>query len=247
MANFVKGLKKLPFYEDESVPVERIKTKNGEIAFAMYGTTTEFRVRTLMTKEPETIAWIETFQAGEVFWDIGANIGCYSLYAAKKGVEVEAFEPAAVNYWLLTKNITINDMKQITAYPFALSDRNEVRHWEPNGAPGAGDNQVFEPGSLAGVQTYRMDYLVSHANIRFPNHIKLDVDGIEKRVLLGGKRTLEDERMRSVMCEVNEEREEAHWIVKYLEQMGFGAPVTRHSPYFNDYYYAPSFNYLFIK
>lgn len=247
MANFVQGLKKLPFYDDELVPIERVRTQNGEIAFSMYGSLTEFRVRTLLTKEPETIAWIDTFKASEVFWDIGANIGCYSLYAARRGAEVEAFEPAAVNYWLLTKNVAINGMKKVATYPFALSDRESVQHWEPSLTPAAGENQLFGPASGVGIQTYSIDYLVAHTEVRFPNHIKLDVDGIEKRVLLGAKRTLGDDRMRSLMCEVNEEREETDWIVRFLESEGFRAPVTRHPPYYNDSYYAPSFNYLFMK
>ena len=35
----------------------------------------------LLTKEPGTIAWIEGFTEDDVFWDVGANVGLYSLYA----------------------------------------------------------------------------------------------------------------------------------------------------------------------
>jgi len=85
MVNFVEGLEKLPFYHENQLPMATVNTKLGDIKFTMYGETTEFRVRTLFTKEPETIAWIDSFKTGEVFWDIGANIGLYGIYAAKKG------------------------------------------------------------------------------------------------------------------------------------------------------------------
>ena len=246
-ANFVKGLAKLVFCDEDQVPVGRVTTSYGDILFTMYGEYTEFRVRTLFTKEPETIAWMDTFKPGEVFWDIGANIGGYSLYAAKKGVIVQAFEPAPVNYWLLTRNIMINEFKNITAYPFALSDMDGFFFWEPHINPAAGDNQLLSLGSTACAQAYSIDQLASHPKIQFPNHIKLDVDGIERQILMGGEKTLGDERVRSVLCEIDEREPRTSLIVEFLAEQGFGAPVTRHPPYFDEAYYAPMFNYVFTK
>ena len=46
----------------------------------------KWRVDTILSKEPETIEWIDSFKSDSkekiIFWDIGANIGLYSLYAA---------------------------------------------------------------------------------------------------------------------------------------------------------------------
>ena len=47
-----------------------------------------WRARTYLTKEPETINWIDGFKKNEVFFDVGANIGLYSIYAAKKNCKV---------------------------------------------------------------------------------------------------------------------------------------------------------------
>jgi hypothetical protein len=44
----------------------------------------KYRIDTLQSKEPETIEWIENFNKDDIFFDIGANIGLYSCYAAKK-------------------------------------------------------------------------------------------------------------------------------------------------------------------
>ena len=71
-----------------------------------------WRAETLLDKEPATIRWIDTFSPGEVLWDIGANIGIYSLYAGVvKGVEVLAFEPASFNHALLCDNIRLNGLE----------------------------------------------------------------------------------------------------------------------------------------
>ena len=46
----------------------------------------DWRAITFASKEPETLAWIETFENSSVFWDVGANIGLYSIYAAEKNL-----------------------------------------------------------------------------------------------------------------------------------------------------------------
>lgn len=144
---FVQGLEKLP-YQCEQLPVHRIKTAFGEIDFVMFGTNTEFRVRTFFTKEPETLAWIDGFEFGDALWDIGANIGCYSLYAAhRKGLKVCAFEPSPVNFWLLATNLVMNDFgDSMVAYPFALSSSAGILNWAPHESPGSADNQILRGG-----------------------------------------------------------------------------------------------------
>ena len=60
----------------------------------------DWRVHTLLTKEPETLEWIDQFKGDEiVFWDIGANIGLYSIYAAlkHKNIKIISFEPSVNN------------------------------------------------------------------------------------------------------------------------------------------------------
>ena len=75
----------------------------------------------MYTKEKDTIAWIDSMQPGETFIDIGANMGIYTIYAAKRGLKVIAFEPEAQNYALLCRSIMINEL-DVQAYCVALSD-----------------------------------------------------------------------------------------------------------------------------
>ena len=88
-----------------------------------------FRVNTFSSKEPETLNWIDTFAKQNVFWDIGANIGLYSCYAAKRAdSKVYAFEPSVFNLELLAKNIYINLLTdKIIIIPFPLSDNLDIK------------------------------------------------------------------------------------------------------------------------
>src|SRR5262249_26099107 len=72
-----------------------------------------FRAESLLTKEADTIRWIDGFNNNAIFWDIGANVGVYSLYAAVKArATVLAFEPAAPNFYSLTRNVHLNCLDQ---------------------------------------------------------------------------------------------------------------------------------------
>src|SRR5688572_2023380 len=76
-----------------------------------------WRVQTLYTKEPDTIAWINRMKPGDVLFDVGANMGQYSLLAAQRGVRVHAFEPEAQNFALLVRNIIVNNLTDpVTAW-----------------------------------------------------------------------------------------------------------------------------------
>ena len=72
------------------------------------------RIQSLYKNEPETLNWIDNFQSNNskriVFWDIGASIGLYSIYAAVKikDIEIISFEPSTSNARTLSRNTFIN-------------------------------------------------------------------------------------------------------------------------------------------
>jgi len=71
-----------------------------------------FRAESFSTKEPETLEWIDKYGGNGSLFDIGANVGLYSIYyAATKKSNVYAFEPSVFNLALLTKNIFSNDLQ----------------------------------------------------------------------------------------------------------------------------------------
>ena len=60
-----------------------------------------------LSKEPETLNWISSFDPGDNLLDIGANIGIYSPFAAARNHKVISLEPDALNYALLNLNIIL--------------------------------------------------------------------------------------------------------------------------------------------
>ncbi|EMN13016.1 methyltransferase FkbM domain protein [Leptospira borgpetersenii str. Brem 307] len=77
----------------------------GKMFFTAPNYLNRFRAMTFSIKEPDTLEWIDQIAENAVFWDIGANVGLYSIYAAKqKNAKVFSFEPSVFNLELLARN-----------------------------------------------------------------------------------------------------------------------------------------------
>lgn len=187
-------------------------------------------------KEPETIDWIETFfHEGDVFYDVGANVGAYSLVASsfcQGNIQVYAFEPGFLNFPQLCKNVFTNSMQQsITTMQVALSNTTGmvVFNYEnliPGGAihtlgePIDYKGESFEPMVTQQVLSYRVDDLISQFKIPAPNHIKIDVDGIELDVLKGADQALGSPTLKTILLELEDGDDEAIRITEYLKAHG---------------------------
>lgn len=166
----------------------------------------EKRATRIETKEPDTITWLDRIGPSDVLWDVGANIGVYTIYTAlKRGCQVISFEPGPGNYYLLNRNIELNQIdRRVSAYCLALSDRDGFGDLSmPNSLPAAAYSQY---GAAEGGRYFRqaaigrtIDTLAQ--DLPFPTHLKLDVDGLEINILYGAKHTLDDARLRSVIIE----------------------------------------------
>jgi len=222
--------------------VERMDYQREEILLNV-DSECEFTIRTnSCRKEPDTVNWIETFiKDGDVLFDIGANVGAYSLVAAKffKGkVKVYAFEPAIFNFSQLCRNIQLNKTQGvITPLAVALSDETCIGEFNyHNQIPGGSlhtfgkaidyEGNVFEPEYVQPMISFRIDDLIQQFKVPVPNHIKIDVDGIEFSVLKGADMTLSNPSLQSVVVEL-EEGESEQAITAFLESKGF----TLHSKY----------------
>jgi len=249
MPNFTEGLETLPFLDVSLVPKSAVTTSAGILHFYMYGEYTEFRVRTILTKEPETIQWIESMRPGEQLWDIGANIGIYTCLAGLRGVQVSAFEPSPTNFWLLNQNVHLNSLSAVRCLPIAVAGSTGLVGFTVDLTPAAaGVNQVNSLSDGLRTQSYSLDDLMEIGGLVPPTHLKIDVDGIELEILRGGMSLLSSEGLQSVMCEVDEsDSETTEQIHELLRKSGLSNVVTRHAPYFNENYYLPRANHLFLK
>jgi len=182
-------------------------------------------------KEPFTIQWIHSrIRAGEVLYDIGANVGVYSLVAAKKpggGARVFAFEASYASVASLCENILLNDLgAQITPLPIALADATAMnvfslrdlragaaRHALGYDPPEDGPTVYQQP-----VLMFALDDLIERFQLPLPAHIKLDVDGGELAVLRGAARTLTSPALRSMLVEVSTDQSGA--VTDLLEGHG---------------------------
>ena len=189
------------------------------IKFQTNGRIIKKRVKRFYSKEPKTIEWIDTFKPTETFLDVGANIGQYSLYAAKKGISVYAFEPQALNYAELYTNIWLNKLgHKINGYCIALSNKNTIEYLSLlSMVPGQSHNNyaIDIPGQIKqGCAGFALDYLVEKKVIPQPTHIKIDVDGIESKVIEGGINTIKN--CKTMLVEV-----ENMEIVNTITKLGF--------------------------
>lgn len=205
-----------------------------EVIYATPNVGTQWRVETLFSKEPETIEWIAGFQPGEVLVDIGANVGMYSIWAAKtRNARVYAFEPESQNYALLYKNIVLNQLsKQVIAYCLALSDEagfsllhlNQFQAGRANHSYGEEVDynlhyREFEVSQ--GCMSATLDSLVASGVVPIPDHIKVDVDGFEHKVITGCANIIADRHLKSVLIEINTNLEQHRKIVTDMQVLGF--------------------------
>jgi FkbM family methyltransferase len=215
--------------DDATTQSEDLKMVNTEL----------WRAQQYSDYEPDTIAWIdENFATGDVIYDIGANIGQYGLYAAKSlqgRCQVLAFEPEALNYAKLNKNIVLNQLSD-TVMPYCLAltgsttlDTLYVHSFIPGAAFHSFGRSVkqgdvpFSPAHIQGMVGFSLDDITGRFALPFPNHIKIDVDGAEVFVISGASKTLADTRLRTVMIEIylDEERTAASTIMDAFSAASF--------------------------
>lgn len=191
--------------------------------FNSFSPLTAYRAATFSSKEPDTLKWIDTFATEDVFWDVGANVGLYSIYAALKnpGLRVVACEPSVFNLQDLALNIERNNLSDsIVIVPAALSERtgSNVLNMSTIVTGGAlssfGESYGHDGKALDVTFRYKtvgisLDDAINVFNLPAPNHIKIDVDGIEHLVLRGSRKTLSSSGTKSVLVEVNEDYEVA--------------------------------------
>ncbi|HET7091219.1 MAG TPA: FkbM family methyltransferase [Anaerolineae bacterium] len=246
---------------EQLAPVITAQTRVGNLRFYCPGHVAFWQAENLLTKEPETNGWIDTFEPGDVMWDIGANVGTYALYTAlKSGLTILAFEPCAINYHILNQNIGLNHLEdRISAFCLAFSDvsRLDYLYMASTEFGQAGhtfgestdwQNQPLSAEFRQATLGFSIDDFVEQFAPPFPNHIKIDVDGIENRIIRGAKKTLADRRLKSLLVELNTDRAEyCQQVMTQLEQAGLTFQAKSHVDMFTSGPLASVHNHLFIR
>jgi FkbM family methyltransferase len=140
----------------------------------------------------------ELLTPGNVFYDIGANFGFFTLLAARKvglGGHVYAFEPIAANAARIRLNVRLNRFDQVSVIEKAVSDNTGIEDiWVTRFAGGAtlASTDIIPEDAIRkiSVDTIRLDEMVEAKILRPPTLLKIDVEGAEMQVLEGMAGTL---------------------------------------------------------
>ena len=196
------------------------------------------RMDRIMSKEPETIKWIDSYEKDSVFFDVGANIGIYTLYSAvMRENTVYSFEPHSASYRNLLDSFNLNKLEKCYAYCVALSNQISLSNIDvKNMHEGVADNKVGQRGDYYhGCTEMHLDYLVGKGILPQPTYIKIDVDGFEDRVIKGAYATIQ--KCKSVLIEIDNKHIE---FVQKIKDLGL-ALQSQHKR--NE----EEFNYIFTN
>jgi len=191
------------------------EVRHQEISMQLTHPNPQIRSRnlTFSSKEPDTLQWIQSFDANSVLWDIGANVGLYSVFAALNGHTVVAIEPSVFNLEFLVRNIVANHVNEkVSILPIAIGNPGDGFETLNLKSTAWGDSQnafATELGQSGNIENFeiryqilgmKLDALQTHLGLPHPKYIKIDVDGLEPEILESGASTLEN--VSSVLVEI---------------------------------------------
>ncbi|MBI3849682.1 MAG: FkbM family methyltransferase [Verrucomicrobia bacterium] len=230
-------------------PVATIKTQHGDLLCKCGHGRLLWRAKTFHTEEPETVRWLDSINQDDCLWDVGANVGLYSVYAARfRKCRVYAFEPESQNFALLVENIALNQVGE-NCQPacLAISEKTglgnlRVRYVTKGGAYNLFDTPDSDlakekdlPESIKAVMKntseksslrqmvwgISLDDLLIHHKLEAPTHLKIDVDGLEPWIIQGGQTLLDQKRLRTILIELNKKSNRDMAIPENLASKGF--------------------------
>ena len=244
-----------------------IKILDKEINFFIPNQLLEWRVDTYFSKEPETLEWIDSFEEKDnlIFWDIGANIGLYSIYNSLKHPKSTtiAFEPSSSNLRVLTRNISINNLeKNIKVVSMPLTNKENIfqemkegQFVEGGALNSFGEKFDFEGKEFKPTMKYNLlgttiNYFLENSILDIPDYIKIDVDGIEHLILEGGDKFLNDKKVKSLSIEINENfKEQYDKVLNLMNKYEFKLLHKKHNDdmFSEQSKFKNTYNYMFKK
>jgi FkbM family methyltransferase len=131
---------------------------------------------------------------GDIFFDIGANIGLYSLLVAKQkpDCKILSFEPMPVTFANLKSNIALNNLDNIQAFPIALWKENEQLkfHFTKSSTPSSSVAKLYDDAEEIIVDGVKLDDFFARNYFDKIDLMKIDVEGAELMALQGAKEML---------------------------------------------------------
>jgi FkbM family methyltransferase len=167
---------------------------------------------------PEMLVWRRALKMGALFVDVGANVGTYTIWAAERGAEVIALEPAPDTFGLLQENLSLNGY-QVTAIQAAAGACCGTAKF----TSGRDAGNRLDPNGPVQAQLLTIDSLIKDRTV---TGMKVDVEGFEIEVIRGCSQALFEQRIELIQLEWNEMSELALGIDRrpvadLLDQYGY--------------------------
>lgn len=215
-----------------------IRVEYSQVNIFIKGTTTrELYLRAWPNSvEPLTVKWLEELEEEDILFDIGANVGVFSLIAASyarsrnRRVRVFSFEPHFATFSALQENVIHNQLGEditplniamgktdaLTAFKLSSLDSGTSGHQlETDSEKPSLSSEYISPIDVMGLS---LDSFAEIFSIQ-PTAIKIDVDGIEEEILRGGETVLQSPLLRTILIENNHQENPA--IHEFLIAKGF--------------------------
>jgi FkbM family methyltransferase len=147
-------------------------------------------------------------QPADQVFDIGANMGFYTLWMSKfikNGGKIHSFEPDSGNYERLNKNIGLNRIESLVKpHLMALGDEDKDLFFT-TGLDGRNHIAGESESKVVRVKGQRLDTYARQENIKEIRYAKIDVEGFEYMVLKGANELLSGKRIEILQLEINGE------------------------------------------
>ncbi len=229
--------KNIKLNQDYTLPIWEGQLGNSVIRFSNASRVSEKRAKIFTSKEPTTLIWIDGFKEGETLTDVGANVGTYAVWAAvRRKCKVIALEPESLNFAELNKNIHINGVQDLVR-PFCvgISDSPDITdlflsrfvpsfsHHDVGEARWEGPVTKLAPSAAErhrqGIIAVRLDWLLPQIPNMQYDHLKIDVDGLEHKVIAGASKVLD--KYKTVLLECDFTLEKTADLFAFMVQSGW--------------------------
>ena len=243
-----------------------INIKNKKLKFFSPSHVSDWRIESFFSKEPETLKWIKNFKNKKnseiVFWDIGSNIGLYTIFSAffHKKINVISFEPSFLNLGILSRNISINNFeRKIQIMQLPLSDKKnkfqkmmETSLTEGGALSSFGYKFDHEGKKINAKNIYSiigtsLDDLIKQKIIKIPDYIKIDVDGTEHIILKGMKENLKNKKIKSILIEVNKKNKLQFNKIKKIMKLNNFALISEEQSRISKISDKNVFNFIYMR
>lgn len=166
-----------------------------------------------------------------IIFDIGANIGTYATWVAKKYPfgKIYCFEPQRLVFQMLCGNLALNNFDNVYAYNYGLSDSNNIIEIsEPNynilnnfGSFSLVDNSITRTDNTYQVQLYTLDNFISMYKIPNVDFLKIDCEGMDYNVLVGATNTIKKFKPKILIEYKTDWSDDKDKIITFLNQFNY--------------------------